>query len=229
MALLNFIKDYQALIGSFLGLIFSVAFLYYKLYLEKKCKIENDKKEIEKIFFMAFRESEDAIKDLNMFISKVRNDLKNAKDEINVFIPPKFNRIYINEERLFTLSKDLSFIISQQVDIATSAVKKFNNDFEQLEFIPKFIFEGTIKILKSNLISKEKAINDYVRDQEKYLKMADSILNKDVKVLQRHLFRPIVALVLENKELNNIPKNELDNYLDKKAELLCVASKCDLN
>lgn len=229
MILNNFIKEYQALIGSFIGLFFSVVFLYLKLHVEKKHKVENDKKEIEKIFSMAVRESEDIIKDLDMYISTVLSDLKIKKGGLNLFIPPKFNRIYINEERLFSLTKNLEFIISQQIDIAISSAKKLNNDLDQLENYPKFIYENTIKIIQSGLDTKEEAIENYVNDQEQYLKRIKDLLDGDFKIFQIHLFRPIVALAYGDRKLKKIPEAILDKKLDQSASLLVTALKQDLS
>src|SRR4030042_5751474 len=103
--------------GSFLGVIFAIIFWYFTSYINKRRKIKNNKKEIEKIFLMAIRESEDALRDLKKYVSATRETLKRLRTELSVGIPPRFNRIYINEERLFLLSKGLNFITSQQVDL----------------------------------------------------------------------------------------------------------------
>jgi hypothetical protein len=152
------IKEYQALVGSFLAIFSSIFLWYLKEQYEKREQLKNNKKEIENMFFMMVRDTEESVKDLNHFIPLIRQKLSKYKDEIHIFQHSKFNRVYINEERLFVLKQNLDFILSQQIDIAVSSAKKFNSFMESIEFEPSFIFDSTIKTIKSGIESKERQL-----------------------------------------------------------------------
>lgn len=220
MALLELINKYQTLIGSFLGIIFSVGFWFLKMYFDKKRQIMGSKKEIERIFFMAARESEDALRDLKMYVEVVCKNLGIKEAGMDVFLPPKFNRIYINEERLFMLSQNLDFMISQQIDIATSSAKKFNGYLDQFESAPIAIFEYTIKMLQTGMISKDKVSRNYDLQREKYIKHIEHIIDNYVEILQKHLLRPIVAQNYKESNLWSMPPGAFDEMLDAEAGIM---------
>ena len=80
------------------------------------------------------------------------------------------------------LSKNLNHILSQQIDIANSAAKKFNGWLEQYERMPELIFANNVKIFEVGLETKEEALKDYNRDMGLF---AD-VINKCLKELKNN-------------------------------------------
>jgi len=221
MNFVEIIKEYQTLAGtlagSFLAIISSILLWSLKEWYESRNKIKNNKKEIENIFFMAARESEDALKDIKMYIVEARKGLDKSGEKIFISVPPKLNRIYVNEERLFLLKNNLGFLFSQQIEIAISSAKKFNGYLDQIESVPIFIFDSIIKMLETNILSKDEAMKDYKIDQIRYLNNTEFLLKNDFLVAQRHLFRPIVVQLPKYK---NLPKSvDVDKELDADASI----------
>ena len=226
MNLTELIKDYQTLVGtltgSFLAIISSILLWSLKEWHDHRKKIKDAKKEIENIFLMATRESEDAMKDLAGYIKAVRSIKENAK-EIDILVPPRFNRIYINEERLFTLKKDLNFIISQQIDIAVSSAKKFNGYLDQFESSPDTILATTLKMLQAGLISKERAIESYNFDKKVNLNNMESNLKGSMLRVQKHLLRPIIVQSPKYRRISD--GVNIDSELDMEADIVRAAMK----
>lgn len=226
MFLLKFINEYQALLGSFLAVIFSVGFWYFKDSVEKRRLKKDHAKEIENIFFLAARESEEALKDIRYYLTMARKDHQNKVGEFPISLPPKFSRVHIDEERVTALKQYFGFIVSQQIDIAVSAANKFNGYLEQIEGMPKFIFDSMIKRLQAGLASKEQAQGSYFGDQERFLKGLEPLM-EDINVAQRHLLRPLVALIHAYKEPRGVVI-DMDEILDREADLILAALKRDL-
>ncbi|MDD5528172.1 MAG: hypothetical protein PHO56_04355 [Patescibacteria group bacterium] len=224
MNLAEFIKEYQTLIGSivgsFLAIISSIGLWYIKTHFEKNSQIKGDKKEVENIFFRASRECQDSIGNLKNFVNKSGEILKNRAAELNVILPAEFNKIYINEERLFVLSKNFHHIISQQIDIAVSAAKKFNSWLEMYEESPRILYKYNIEDLKVNIKSKDETIKSFQEDQRQYILGIEDCLKNKVKIIQIQLLRPAVALQKKDKELEEMAlSGKLDKIMDDEAKL----------
>ncbi|MDD4901729.1 MAG: hypothetical protein PHE24_01195 [Patescibacteria group bacterium] len=222
MSLIEFIKEYQTLIGSLVGSFFaiisSIGLWCLKTYVEKKRQIKGDKKEVENIFLRASRECQDSIGNLKNFVNKSGEILKNRTAELNVIFPAKFNKIYINEERLFVLSKNFHYIISQQIDIAVSAAKKFNSWLEMYEEFPEIFYNHNIEDLKVNIKSKDEMIKSFQEDQRQYILGIEDCLKNKVKTIQIQLLRPAVALQKKDNELEGMAlSGNLDKILDHEA------------
>lgn len=222
----SIIFQYQTLIGSFLGVVLPIGLWYLKDVIESKREKENEKKEIENIFMMATRESEDAVKDLERYVATTKEGHNKNSGEMHVFIPSKFNRIHINEERLFQIKKDLSFEISQQVDIAASSAKKFNSYLESFEKVPYFIFDANLRMLSAGIYLKEKSLSLYLKDQEDNIQLIEELLKYEIPTIQRHLFRPIAAIARDGQK---VPRSMIDKTYDNDAELLLLAMKKELS
>ncbi len=229
MNLVEFIKEYQSLVGSFLAVISSLFIVFINFYINRRKEIRGSKKEIEEIFLMAARESEDIVKDLEYFLFEARKKLQKREAGMLVFVPPKFNRIYLNEERLFGLKKNLGFILSQQVDIATSSGKKLNGYLNHFENGPGLIFDKAIKVLEVELMTKDKAIGVYIKDLENYLNGIEKILSGEIGIAQKHLLRPVVAQKHGECELDKMPLEILDKILDKETEIVLLDLKQKLS
>lgn len=228
------ITQYQTLIGSILGsflAILSSIFLWYlKEFADIGKRIRDNEKEIERIFFMATRDSEDALTDLKYYVTDAKKHTEESTTELLLNIPPKFNRIHINEERLTLLKEGLSFVTSQQIDIAVTSAKKFNGYLEQIERMPTLMFDYIIKMLQSGFLTKDEVIEMFNADQLRHLTQTEAMLNKEVITCQRHLFRPVVSLSKKWEKISkNIPTEVLDKMLDTEADLLVVAMKYDLS
>jgi len=229
MNIIEFIKEYQTLIGSFLAIFSTICLWYFKEAYDKRKQIINNKKEINDIFFMMARDTEECVRDLVKYIPNIEKKILENEEEVHIFQHSKFNRIYINEERLFTLKQGLDFILSQQIDIAISSAKKFNSFMESIEAEPIFIFDITVKTIQSGLESKEKAFSDYKLSLKSYLKKLKFLLNNDIEKAQINVLRPVAALAPKYKEIyEKIPIEEIDEILDKEAEFILIALKQDL-
>lgn len=231
MNMLNFINEYQtligALLGSFLAVLSSLFLWYLKEQAENRKLTKNNHKEIENIFFMATRESEDAFKDIQLYVHGTQASLKKKSKGLSLSIPPRFNRIHVNEERLAIIKQGLSFLVSQQIDIAVSSAKKFNGYLDHFEHQPVFIFDATTKLIQSGVLSKEEAIKEYSGDQMRYLSQISALLDKEIITVQRHLFRPIVAQLPKYRK---IPRGvDVDKDLDAIADIMVRAMKQDLS
>lgn len=229
MDILNIIVEYQTLIGtligSFLAIISSIFLWSLKEWYDNIKKMKDNQKEIENIFNMATRESEDAFKDVQMYITKAREAL-NKEKKIIISIPPKFNRIYLNEERLFFIKNNLDFLTSQQIDIAVSSAKKFNGYLDQFESMPVFLFDSMTKEIETGIFTQEEALKNYRSDQIRDLDRVEKLLNGGMLIVQRHLFRPIVV---QSKKYRKIPKYvDVDKQLDFEADIVLAAMKKDL-
>lgn len=229
MDIIDLIKEYQTLagtlIGSFLAIISSVFLWSLKEWYENRKKIKETQKEIENIFNMATRESEDAFKDVEMYVTKAREALNKDK-KITISIPPKFNRVYLNEERLFFIKNNLDFLTSQQIDIAVSSAKKFNGYLDQFESMPLFLFDTMTKEIETGIFTQEDALKNYKNDQIRDLDRIEKLLNEGMLIVQRHLFRPIVV---QSKKYRKVPKYvDIDKQLDFEADIVLAAMKKDL-
>jgi hypothetical protein len=223
---MNIIKEYQSLLGSSLGVAGSVFVIWFTLFLTKKKEIEGSKKEIEKIFLMASREFASSVADLELYLTNVCDSLKKTENVMDISLTPKFNFISINEERLFSISKNLDHIFSQQIDIATSAAKRFNGYLEHYEVMPKMLFDYNVKCLEAGLMAKEEVAKDYKESRKNYLESIKNCLNKDVPILRRHLLRPIMVQDYTNKEIFKMVLSgvDLDKKLDENAEIILVSN-----
>lgn len=218
--MIEFIKDYQSLLGSFMALTGSLFVFWLSSFLNKRKEIKDNKKEIEKIFLMAFRECDLSVNDLELFFNAIQRNIKDRKGKMDVLLPPRFNRIFINEERLFVLSKNLDHIFSQQIDIATSALKRFNGYLEQFEEMSKLMFDCEFKSVQAGIISKKEAIKNYEESRKKYSENIKKCLSSDIKIIKRHILRPIMIQQIKAKQLKN--ENfliNLDEYLDNIADI----------
>lgn len=225
MYLLEIIKEYQVLVG----ILSPIALWYLKELYDKRKELKNNKKEIENIFFMMARDSEESVKDIIAYIQLVRESLKSNKDEINVFQHSKFNRIYINEERLFTLKKDIGFVLSQQIDIAISSAKKFNSYMESIETEPVLLFDVTVKTIESSIETKEKALAGYERDLNSFLNRLTFMTENDIRKAQINILRPVVALSPKYKKFSKRKTSPLmDQVLNDEAEIILEGLKFDL-
>ncbi len=227
---MKFINEYQALIGSFLAIFSSLTLWYLKeLYEKNKC-LKNNKKEIEDMFLMISRDAEESVKDLIDYISSVRKnlDLDKKDKKFHVFQHSKFNKVYINEERIFVLKKGINFTLSQQIDIAVSACKKFNSLLEAVEFEPTFIFDSTIKLINTGIESKVYGIDSYKKSINSFFKKLEHLLDNDFKRAQINMLRPVVALGPKYINIKHIPANVIDDTLDVEAGLILTALKQDL-
>jgi len=223
MRLIEFIKEYKTLIGSIIGSFFaiisSIGLWYLKTRFEKNSQIRGDKKEVENIFLRASRECQDSIGNLKNFVNKSGEIIKNRTAELNVILPAKFNKIYINEERLFVLSKNFHHIISQQIDIAVSAAKKFNSWLEMYEESPQIFYKYNIEDLKANIKSKDEMIESFQEDQRRYILGIEDCLKNKVEIIQIQLLRPVVALQKKDKGLEGMAlSGNLDKILDDEAK-----------
>jgi len=221
MDLINFIKDYQALVGSFIGIISSIAVWFLFKFFEKK-EIEKDsKKEIISIFAISLRECEDSMRDLISFAQELEKNVKSENGSFDIILPSKFNKIPVNENVLANLSKHLHPLICEQINIANSAAKLFNNRLLQYEEMPVFIFNANIKILQTGIETKEKVIIDYYKDLDIYAKGIITSLNNDSEKIRQHLLRPVVVMRDKERNLEKLfLSNKLDDYLDEKAKAI---------
>lgn len=229
MSFIQLISEYQTLAGTFLGsflAIISSLFLWsLKEWHERRKSIKDAEQEIRNIFNMASRESEDAYKDVKIYIKKAKESL-GTNQKMVISIPPKFNRIYLNEERLFSLKGNLDFLASQQIDIAVSSAKKFNNYLDQFEFMPPFLFNSLTKEIQAGIFSTEDALKNYKIDQLRDLDRIGKLLGEGMLIAQRNLFRPIIV---QSKKYRKIPKFvNVDSQLDMEADLVLNAMKLDL-
>jgi hypothetical protein len=222
----KFIHEYQTLIGSFLAIFSTIMLWYFKEVHEKNKQLQNNKKEIEDLFFMASREAEESVMDLIDYADKLRKNLGKKENVMDVFQHLKFNKVYINQERLFVLKQGASFILSQQIDIAVTAANKFNGILEGIEFGPTFIFDSTIKLIEAGVETKELAIKNYIKDQEAYVKNIEFMLDHHIKKAQILMLRPLAAMA---PKYENVPDNvDVDKQLDLEAELILSVIKKDL-
>lgn len=228
--IINFARDYQSLIGSFVAVIFASLFWYIQFKFSEFLERKKFGKEIENIFLMATRESEMAFKNVQGYLTEARRALEKHKDEIHLITPTQFSRVYVNEERLFTLKSNLDFIISQQIDIAVSAAKMFNSYLESFEEATNLIFDSNMRLLELGLIDKERAIKEYNADQSQHFKQIEELLKHNMLTAQRHLFRPIVAQAQSRKRpWRKVPLGMADSILDAQAEVMLQAMKIDLS
>jgi hypothetical protein len=223
MFFIEYIKEYQTLIGSvvgsFLAIISSIILWSLKTYFEKKSQIKCDKQEVEKIFLMASRECQDSIDNLKNFVEMSKEVAKNTAEEMNVIIPSRFNKISINEERLFVLSKNFHHAISQQIDIAISAAKKFNSWLGMYEEFPQIFYKYSIEALKANIKSRDEAIKSYQEDQKKYIMGIENCLKNEVDTIQIQLLRPVIAIQNKDKDLEKMMiSGWLDKVMDERAK-----------
>lgn len=223
-----FVITYQPLIGSFLAITSSVFLWYLKHLFDERKQFKNSEKEIENIFLYASRESEEAFKNLEYYVSGVRNSLSMEKEGgMHVFVPPKFSRINLNEDRLFQLKSKLDFTTSQQIDIAMSSARTFNGFMDGFERTPEFIFEASARLVETGFETKEESSKDYYKSIKHELDKIESMLKKEILTSQRHLLRP-VASIASKKHLKGIPKEMLDGVLDEQTDLILAAVKIDL-
>jgi hypothetical protein len=224
--MINLIKEYQTLIGSFIGALSPVALWFlYKLFEKKEAK-KDSKKEIEKIFLAASRECDDSIKNLLSYIDNLKKSVELNNKNFKVTLPPRFNRVIVNEDHLVVLSRNLHHFISQQIDIANSAVKKFNGWLDQFERMPEFLFDGSLKMLQVGLDSKETIIRVYYNDLNEFIKMVSDHMNEHAKTIQLHLLRPVFVLKEKKAHLEKLfYSDELENYLDKIADTYLFLNK----
>lgn len=226
MRVIEFIRDYQALLGSFVGVTGSLLVVWFVSHLNKKKEIKDGKKEIEKIFLMASREFASSVSDLELYFTNVCASLKKTENVMDISLTPKFNYISINEERLFSISKNLDHMLSQQIDIATSAAKRFNGYLEHYEAMPKMLFDYNVKSLEAGLMTKEEVAEDFRESRKNYLESIKACLNEDVPILRRHLLRPIMVQEYTTKEIFKMVFSgvDFDNKLDDDAEILLVSN-----
>ena len=226
---MNFINIYQTLIGSFLAIISSVALWYLQEWNKNRTHFKSNAKEIENIFLMAMRESELVLENMEYYVSATRKSLKNVK-EIGISLPPRFNQIYINEERLFLLKDGLGSVMSQQVDIAISAAKVINGHSESFGHAPQALFDNSMRLIEAGITPKEKALEKYLTSLHSYLNTMDETLKGGFITAQRHLLRPVIACAyINNKDfLNSIPEESIDDTFDKQAGIILMEAKNDL-
>jgi hypothetical protein len=213
------IKEYQTLIGSlvgsFLAIISSVGLWFLNSYFKERKEIEDSKKEIERIFIAALRECEDSINNIKFYVESLEKNIRAKNESFDVIIPPKFNRVVINEDHLIGLSKNLHSLVCEQINIANSAAKKFNGWLEQFEETPIFLFEASMKVLQAGLKTKEETTKEYYKDLDRYAKVITDHIDHNFETIQLHLFRPVVAVKDKERHLENLfSSNELDDFLD---------------
>jgi hypothetical protein len=223
MNFLEVIKTYQTLIGTFLGsflaIISSILLWSFKNYFEEKKQVENDKKEVEKIFLMASRECSDSINNLKNFVKETKKMIERHSDEISLLIPSRFNKIYINQERLFSLSKRFHHAISQQIDVAVYDAKEFNSWLEMYERFPEIIYKNNVDTIKLGLKTKEGAMKECVADWEKFISSIEKTIKEHVGVIQLRLLRPALAVLYKDKELERMmASGQLDKILENQAK-----------
>lgn len=222
----KFINEYQTLVGSFLAIFSTIMLWYLKELYEKNKQLKNNEKEIKDIFFMVSRDAEESVMDLVDYANELRKNLNKNKNEMDVFQHSKFNKVYINQERLFVLKQGANFILSQQIDIAVTSANKFNGILESIEIGPSFIFNSTIKLITARVETKEIAIRNYIKDQEAFIKKIEFLLKHHIKKAQILMLRPVVAIAPKYK---NVPDGiDVDKQLDIEAELILSAIKQDL-
>ncbi len=232
----NFINTYQTLIGTFVGsflaILSSVLLWFLKEGYEKRKLTKNNRDEIDSIFFMAGRDSEEAVRDMAHVIPNIREGTTKMTSEKNLLFltPQKLNRVFISEERLTTLKQGLDLVTQQQVDIAISAVKKFNGYLENFESIPMYIFDSNIKLINSFPHIKEEAVKMYKENIEAYLAHFEEIIPLHIETAQRNMLRPIVAQANKDniKRFNNDRSPELDDKLNTMSALILSVIKEDL-
>lgn len=226
MAFVGFIKEYQTLIGSFLGVIFPIGLWFVYKFFEKREAEKESKKEVEKIFLRAVRECEDSIKNMTLFAEKLQKNIKINNTSFDVILPPQLNRIEISNERLAILSKNLHHIISQQIDIAISEAKKFNGWLEQYEKMPVFIFDANIKVLQAGLQTKETVVKEYYKDLIRYADGVMENLQLHSRLIQLHLLRPVMSIQAKAKDLERLfITNGLEDFLDTAADAFLFMNK----
>lgn len=226
MAFIKFINEYQTLVGSFLAIFSTIMLWYIKELYEKNKQLKNNKKEIKDIFFMASREAEESVMDLVDYVGKLRKNIGKNKNGMDIFQHLKFNRVYINQERLFVLKQGANFILSQQIDIAVTSANKFNGILEGIEFEPSFIFDSTLKLIEAGIETKEASIRSYIKDQEAFIKKIEFLLEHHIKKAQVLMLRPVVAIA---PKYENVPDGvDVDKQLDIEAEFILEAIKKDL-
>jgi hypothetical protein len=219
MNTLEFIKEYQGLVGtvvgSFLAIISSVFLWTFKVWFEQKREVKDNKNEIEKIFLAALRECDDSLVNMARYADKLGEIITLKEKGFDLILPPKFNRIYVNEDRLIAISKNMHHIISQQIDIASSAVKKFNGWLEQYERVPEFIFHANIQILETGLKQKEEVVKNYHADLIMYREGILRLINEDASIIKLHLLRPASALQHTSRNLERLSfLKQLEKTLD---------------
>ncbi len=235
--MIAFIDKYQTLIGAFAGSLLAVlssVFLYLiKDSYEKEKLIKNNGNEIESIFYMAGRDSYEAVRDMKHVLPNIRAGMTKMvkENDLLFFTPPKLNKVFISEERLTILKQGLSFIAQQQIDIAISAVKKFNGYINQFESMPAYIFDTNIKLINLYPHTKEEAVKMYKENVDEYLNYFENIMKTHIESAQRDMLKPVVINGDKNllKELNKLKVSEADKVLNTMAMLVLDAIKKDLN
>jgi len=229
MNILVLIKEYQGLIGtlvgSFLAIVSSISLWIFKGKIEARRELKNNNKEIEKIFIAAIRECIDSENNLIAYVEEVERKMNKDNKDLNVFLPPKLNRVYVNEDRLIALSRKLDHVSSQQIDIASSAVKKFNGWLEQFEKTPEFIFDASIKILQTDLKSKGEVVKDYYKSIKRYNESVKEF-NERVEITKLHILRPVAAMQHKKRNLEKLfISNKLESALDSFSKCFLLVNK----
>jgi hypothetical protein len=164
---------------------------------------------------MASRECHDSVNSLKKFVKKTKEIVDENSDNIVLALPSRFNKIYINQERLFLLSKNLHHIVSQQIDIAVYDAKEFNSWLDMYEKLPEVIYRNNMETIKLELKTKEEVIKEYLADLDNFVCNMGECIKNNVCVIQLRLLRPALALLHKDGELEKMMS---DGVLDKKLE-----------
>lgn len=233
---LDTIDKYQTLIGTFLGsflaIISSVLLWFLKEAYDNRKLIKDSRKEIDSIFWMAGRDSEEAVRDMKHVIPSLKKDIAKMiqENDLLFFTPPKLNRVFIDEARLIELKQPLDPVTQQQVSIAISSVKKFNGYLENFESLPGYIFDSNIKLINLYPTKKEDGVKMYKENVDEYISHFEQIIPTHLESAQRNMLRPIVAQANKyNLKIYNKRKNpDVDKELDGLAALILLTIKKDL-
>lgn len=234
--LMDVIDKYQTLIGAFVGsflaILSSILLWFLKDFYENRRLIKNARKEIDSIFWMAGRDSEEAMRDMKHVIPSIKEGVVKMVEENDLlfFTPPKLNRVFIDEARLITLKQPLDFITQQQIDIAISSVKKFNGYLDHFESLPDYIFDSNIKLINLYSTSREDGVKMYKENIDEYLAHFESIIPTHLETAQRNILRPIVAQISKAnlKEYNVMKNPEVDVELNDLAAVILESIQRDL-
>lgn len=235
--MLDFIHEYQTLIttllGPFLAVLSSLLILFLSEFFRIRRQIERNRNEIDSIIFMATRDSEESLRDIKHIIPQVRSGISSMKSMEKIYVahPIKLNKIFINEERLTYLKQDLDFVTQEQVNIAVSSMKKFNNYLDHFETGPLYIFDGMIKLLGSNILDKPGAFQEYKASMACFINDFLKLIPTHIEVAQRNILRPVAAQANRKRlaEMNKIHNRSVDVKLILDTSVILDAIKKDLS
>jgi hypothetical protein len=222
----NYNKYMEIIHGILIGSIGPIIIWFIKERFDRHQLKKNNIKEIENIFMMAIRESEEAIKDLNDYIKSVKSNLPKLNNDLGLFEVGHLNRIYIDEVHIQKLKYRLTFEESQQIDIAVSDIKKFNSYLASFEERPYKVFKLIIDLMNLGIKTNEENIKYYKENTESELSRIQKVLDIHVPKIQNHILRPI-AVFTYIKSGQKLSDPNLNESLDYATDLLLKSVKSE--